>query len=199
MRGRQISRFGSRFQLSSRLGFEVAALFAVSISAISFLLFPPHVAAVSCIFGWTMLAIAVSDAQRFIVPDILSLPCIPAGLIATRVLAEPPVRDALVLDHAGAAVLGATALYGLKQLYLILRKREGLGLGDVKLAAVAGSWTGFQGLSNVLLLACILAIAYVVLSNLRNLRAVDGTFAVPFGVFLGPSIWLVWCAGTLSS
>lgn len=146
-----------------------------------------------------MLAIAVSDAQRFIVPDILSLPCIPAGLIATRVLAEPPVRDALVLDHAGAAVLGATALYGLKQLYLILRKREGLGLGDVKLAAVAGSWTGFQGLSNVLLLACILAIAYVVLSNLRNLRAVEGTFAVPFGVFLGPSIWLVWCAGTLSS
>jgi leader peptidase (prepilin peptidase)/N-methyltransferase len=174
------------------------ACLAGSVAAASLLLFEPATALVSCMLGWTMLAIAVSDAERFIVPDVLSLPAIPAGLIATRFLAEPEAAGGLLLEHCIAAVAGGAALYAVKRLYLAWRQREGLGLGDVKLAAVAGAWTGLQGLTYVLLLACLVAIAYVVLSNLRNLRAIEATAAVPFGVFLGPSIWLVWCVNTLA-
>jgi leader peptidase (prepilin peptidase)/N-methyltransferase len=176
----------------------VLASIAGAIAAISLMLFEPRLAAVSCLLGWTMLAIAASDAERFIVPDVLSLPSIPAGLVVTHFVMDANAASALVLEHCIAAAVGVAALYAVKQLYLFWRGREGLGLGDVKLAAVAGAWTGLQGLSRALLLACVLAIAYVVLGNLRNLRSVEGNTAVPLGVFLGPSIWLVWCVGMLA-
>jgi leader peptidase (prepilin peptidase)/N-methyltransferase len=179
--------------MTSRRAWAVIGLLAAAVAATSLFLLEPASALVSCLLGWTMLAIAVSDAERFIVPDVLSLPSIPAGLIATGLLADPETAYALVLEHSIAAAAGAAALYGIKQLYSFWRGREGLGLGDVKLAAVAGAWTGLQGLTYVLLLACLVAIAYVVLANLRSLRSIEGTAAVPFGVFLGPSIWLVWC------
>jgi leader peptidase (prepilin peptidase)/N-methyltransferase len=177
----------------------VIALIGGGVLAISLLLFEPKYASVSCLLGWTMLAIAASDAERFVVPDVLSLPAIPAGLIATRFLADAGSANAELLEHSLAAIVGATALLAVKQLYLLWRSREGLGLGDVKLAAVAGAWTGLQGLSYVLLAACLLAFAYVLIVNRRNLNAIEATSAVPFGVFLGPSIWLVWCISALTS
>lgn len=184
--------------MTSRRASAVIALLAGIIAAASLFLLQPAWAIVSCLLGWTMLAIAVSDAERFIVPDVLSLPSIPAGLVVTNFVGDADAASALVLEHCIAAAVGAAALYALKQLYLFWRGREGLGLGDVKLAAVAGAWTGLQGLGHVLLLACLLAIAYVVLGNLRNLRSLAGSTAVAFGVFLAPSIWLVWCLGTLA-
>ncbi len=198
MSGVAIDKHGQNVSLSSRPSLVTIVCLAGGIGIVSLLLFAPLVAAISCLLGWTMLAIAISDAERLIVPDVLSLPSVPAGLIVTRALAEPQVRDTLVLEHLGAAVFGAVILYAIRHLYYFHRRREGLGLGDVKLAAVAGAWTGFQGLSHVLLLACVLAIICVVLANLRNLRGIEGASVVPFGVFLGPSIWFVWCANALS-
>jgi leader peptidase (prepilin peptidase)/N-methyltransferase len=160
----------------------------------SWIALDPMAALVSCLLGWTMLAIAVTDAERFIVPDILSLPAIPAGLIAIRVLAGSELDDGLVFAHIGAAVAGAASLYAIRQLYFYWRGREGLGLGDVKLAAAAGAWTGLSGLGHVLLLACVLAISYVFICHARNLRNINGSAAVPLGLFLAPSIWLVWFA-----
>jgi leader peptidase (prepilin peptidase)/N-methyltransferase len=170
-------------------------ILAAAIGGVSWTVFDGALAAVSCLLGWAMLAIAVSDFQRFIVPDILSLPAIPAGLIASGWLAAGEPGPSIVLEHLGAAVIGAASLYGVRELYRRARGREGLGLGDVKLAAVAGSWTGFQGLSPTLLLACVLAIAYVAARQSLRPHEVSGATAIPFGTFLAPSIWVIWCAG----
>jgi leader peptidase (prepilin peptidase)/N-methyltransferase len=75
---------------------------AVVIAAVSFLVFSPLLALLSCALGWTMLAIAVADARWFIVPDVLSLPAIPAGLLAAPLLDEARAPSALMLEHAGA-------------------------------------------------------------------------------------------------
>jgi leader peptidase (prepilin peptidase)/N-methyltransferase len=174
----------------------VAGLAAL-IAAVSFLVFTPLLALVSCLLGWTMLAIAATDARRFIVPDVLSLPAIPAGLLVAPLLDEMRAPSVVVLEHVAAAVLGAAALYAIRHLYFVLRQREGLGLGDVKLAAVAGAWTGLAGLGHVLLVACALAISTVLLSHVGRFRALRGSTAVAFGVFLAPSIWLVWCLAAL--
>ena len=170
---------------------------AAAIAATSFLIFDWPVALLSCLLGWTMLAIAVADAQRFIVPDILSLPAIPAGLVVTWLLDDGYAGHSLVLEHLGAAALGGALLYAIKELYFRWREREGLGLGDVKLAAAAGAWTGLAGLGHVLLLASLLAIGYVLARNARELRSLSATTAIAFGVFLAPAIWFVWCANTL--
>lgn len=174
----------------------VVASLAAAIAAVSWGLFEPGVAVVSCLLGWTMLAIAVADARRLIIPDNLSLPSIPAGLLVTYVLAGDQSYDSAMLAHLAAAAAGAASLYAIRQLYFVWRAREGLGLGDVKLAAAAGAWTGPQGLGHVLLLACVLAIASVLIVHVRKAETIRAATAVPFGVFLGPSIWLIWCAST---
>jgi leader peptidase (prepilin peptidase)/N-methyltransferase len=174
----------------------LAALAGV-IAAVSFVVLPPLPAAVSTLLGWTMLAIAAIDAQRFIIPDVLSLPAIPAGLLASPLIDEGRAASSVVLEHVGAAIVGAVVLYAIRELYYVLRRREGLGLGDVKLAGVAGAWSGFVGLAHTLLLACVLAIVAVLLMHVRDGRALRGSTAIAFGVFLAPSIWLVWCLAAL--
>ena len=64
---------------------------ALAIVAFSIAVFPLKLALVSCLLGWTMLAIAVVDARRFIIPDVMSLPAIPVGLLASGRLLEPSV------------------------------------------------------------------------------------------------------------
>ena len=97
-----------------------------------------------------------------------------------------------ILMHLGAAAAGAAIFYAIRQIYFALRKHHGLGLGDVKLAAVAGAWTGFEGLSIVLLLACVAAISWTLASQAVLRQRVDATTAIPFGAFLAPAIWLAW-------
>jgi leader peptidase (prepilin peptidase)/N-methyltransferase len=138
-----------------------------------------------------MLAISVSDAERYLIPDALSLPSIPTGILLTRFLADHNA-DQLTLEHVGAAIFGAALLYGVRILYFAFRHREGLGLGDVKLGAAAGAWTGMQGTTHVLLFACLSAISYVGLLKLWR-KPITATTAVPLGVFLAPAIWVIWC------
>jgi leader peptidase (prepilin peptidase)/N-methyltransferase len=171
---------------------------ALSVAIASFQLLEAEYAVVSCLLGWTMLTIAISDATRYIVPDVLSLPSIPIGLLATHLLDGSDRSPPLVLEHLGAALLGTALLYGLRAAYFYYRNREGLGCGDVKLAAVAGAWTGIPGVSNVLLLACMAAITWVVLISLWQRRALTKETALPFGVFLAPATWVIWCSAAIS-
>lgn len=173
-----------------RIALALAALAALP----SFLLLEPAAAAISSGFGLAMGAIAYSDARRFIVPDRLSLPAIPAGLLANGWLAAGAPSDAVMLNHLAAALTGALCLFAVREAYAALRGREGLGLGDVKLAAVAGAWTGFAGLPLVLLLACLGAIAAVLVACMRSKASLAATTAVPLGATLAPAIWLVWLA-----
>lgn len=172
--------------------FAIAAA-ALSIVVISFWLLEPVRAAASCLLGWTMLAIAVSDARRFIIPDVLSLPSIPIGLLVTHFLDNPERYPPLALEHLGAAALGAALLYGVRAGYFYYRGRQGLGLGDVKLGGVAGAWCGLQGMTDILLLACVAAMVCVGVISIWGQRKLSGETALPFGVFLAPAIWAVWC------
>jgi len=182
--------------LGRRIWLAIAGL-ASLITIVSFLVLPPVLAIFSCALGWTMLAIAVADARWFIVPDVLSLPAIPVGLLAAPLLDPTRAPSSIMLEHTGAALLGGAALYAVRYSYRALRGREGLGLGDVKLAAAAGAWTGAGGLALVLLTACLLAFAGVFAAHLRQRSIPQGDTVVAFGMFLAPSIWLVWCLSAL--
>jgi leader peptidase (prepilin peptidase)/N-methyltransferase len=69
-------------------------------------------------------------------------------------------------------------------LYQKIRDREGLGLGDVKLIAMVGSFLGFGGGLYVLLLGSvagsIIGYSYIKLSGKD-----PSTYELPFGTFLG--------------
>jgi leader peptidase (prepilin peptidase) / N-methyltransferase len=178
-------------------GASIVVPAALAIVPFSFAVFPLKLALVSCLLGWTMLAIAVVDARRFIIPDVLSLPAIPAGLLASGRLLEPSVAEIVRIDHVLGMLAGGLGLWLVRAAYFRMRQREGLGLGDVKLAAVAGAWIGWQSLSDVILLAAALALSLVIALSLVRGKELSAAARVPFGCFLAPSIWLVWALGAL--
>jgi leader peptidase (prepilin peptidase)/N-methyltransferase len=167
-------------------------LAGLGVAIFSFAALPANVAVASCALGWAMLAIAVVDARRFIIPDVLSLPAIPAGLLVSGRLLDPAASELVRLDHVIGMLAGGVGLWLVRAVYYRVRGREGLGLGDVKLAAVAGAWIGWQSLSDVILLAAALALSLVIGLALVRGRELSAAARIPFGCFLAPSIWLVW-------
>jgi Type IV leader peptidase family len=90
-----------------------------------------------------MAAIAAIDARHFIIPDQLNA----AALILALVHAGVEHNEIDLGGMARALMRAATLsllFLGLRITYRRLRNRDGLGLGDVKLAGVAGAWLGWQ-------------------------------------------------------
>ena len=138
--------------------------------------------------GWTLLALAWIDARHMRLPDMLTLPLIPAGLLATW-LRRP---DALA-DHAVAAIVGYAAFRLVALAYRALRGRDGLGQGDAKLLAAAGAWLGLAALGPVVFAGALACLAYVLVKRLAGAEIGMAT-AVPFGPGLCLAIWALWLA-----
>lgn len=142
-----------------------------------------------CALGWTLLALAWIDRDSMTLPDVLTLPLIGAGLLATFSL-EP---EALT-DHAVAAAVGYTALQGLAIAYRRLRGRDGLGAGDAKLLAALGAWVGLEDLPGVVLGAALAGLAAALLLSLGG-RKMNAATAIPFGPCLALAGWVVRLRG----
>jgi leader peptidase (prepilin peptidase)/N-methyltransferase len=95
------------------------------------------------------------------------------------------------------AIAVTVPLLALMAGYRRWRGRDGLGLGDVKLAAVAGAWLGPVTIFAVIELAALSALgAYAVNAYLRK-RPLRASAFLPFGLFLAPAIWIGWLVETL--
>ncbi|MFG1481228.1 A24 family peptidase, partial [Xanthobacter sp. V4C-4] len=101
-----------------------------------------------------LAAIAVIDARRFLIPDGLNAAALGLGL--AHGVAVAGLDGGLAAGLRGA-VLGLVFL-GLRRGYRALRGREGLGLGDVKLAGVAGAWLGVSAIPVAIELAALAAL-----------------------------------------
>lgn len=145
----------------------------------------------SCALGWTLLTLAAIDARWQILPDALTLTLIPAGIGAFWL-----IDRSNVVEHAMAAMAGFVVFAAIGWTYRRLRGRDGLGLGDAKLLAAAGAWTGFAGLPGVVLWACGTALA-VVLMGVPFGATVTSDRRIAFGPYLCLGIWLVWLYGPL--
>jgi leader peptidase (prepilin peptidase)/N-methyltransferase len=146
--------------------------------------------------GLLMLAIAVTDNSRYIIPNELTAAAFMLGLFRAGAAGPDP-------DWTGMlwAALRATAivvpLLALMLGYRRWRGRDGLGLGDIKLAAVAGAWLGWVTIFAVIELATLSALgAYVVNATIRK-RPLKATEFLPFGLFLAPAIWIGWLVEAL--
>jgi leader peptidase (prepilin peptidase) / N-methyltransferase len=143
-----------------------------------------------------MLAIAVSDARHFLVPNVLTAPAFLLGLAFEIMFGVEPFGAAITVCLL-RALAAALPLLALMMLYQWLRGRPGLGMGDVKLAAVAGAWLDWFTVAMVIEAAALAAlITYAVWRYLLR-RPVTATTRLPFGLFFAPAIWLGWVAETL--
>jgi len=142
-----------------------------------------------------MLAIALIDGRRYIIPNELTGAA--ALLALLHAGAVGPEADLQGLLQALAWTAGRGAATALPLLALMIgyrrwRGRDGLGLGDIKLAAVAGLWLNFVTIFVAIELATLSALgAYFVGGYLRK-RPPKATAFLPFGLFLAPAIWIGW-------
>lgn len=138
-----------------------------------------------------MLAIAARDARHYLIPNELTGIAFALGL-ARAGLAGPDAGASAALWAGFRAGAVAVPLLALMLLYRRWRGRDGLGLGDVKLAAVCGAWLALSTVVAVVELAALAGIgAYVANATLRK-QKLRGTAFLPFGSFLAPAIWLGW-------
>lgn len=145
-----------------------------------------------------MLAIAVYDARHYLIPNELTGAAFALALLRAAAFVPDIGIKALLWPLARAAAV-ALPLLLLMALYRRWRGRDGLGLGDVKLAAVCGAWLDLATVVAVIELAALLAIAvYAVNAALRR-RPLRATAYLPFGLFLAPAIWVGWLGETWSA
>ncbi|MDX1402512.1 MAG: A24 family peptidase, partial [Kiloniellales bacterium] len=128
--------------------YPLMELASLCVALVTVVILPLDVVPWGVLFGWTLLLLAVIDYRTKLLPDVLTLPLILAGLLFAYYF-----RPDAFADHLWGAVLGFLVLAGVAHLYRVVRKAEGLGLGDAKLFAAAGAWLSWAALPSVLLLA----------------------------------------------
>ena len=148
--------------------------------------------------GWlvvSIVALVPIDYRYGILPDRITLTGILAGLAFSLVAAQPGLVRALLGAAAGAAVpLVIRAVYMLKEKggggaqdgqpeEHEEERREGMGLGDVKMLAMVGAFLGAPGVLLTIMLGSLLG-TFIVVPLLMSGK-LTMKHPVPFGPFLG--------------
>ena len=146
-------------------------------------------------------AIAAVDLRRYVIPDeftwgglAFGLVFILAGVLLALVQAAA-LEDEPLAAIAVAAVRGlllAGLFFLLRTIYARVRGREGIGLGDVKLAGMAGAWLDLDVIPFAIAIAALAALAVIATRQRVLGRPLRAASRVPFGAFFAPAIWLAW-------
>jgi leader peptidase (prepilin peptidase)/N-methyltransferase len=144
-----------------------------------------------------LLGLLFTDLETFLLPDAMTLPGIAVGLIFSALAPQDRLQH-LLMSLAGAA-LGGGILLIISGVYYLLRKRHGLGMGDVKLLAMIGAFLGPATVLLVLFLGTIAtAVASVLWLIVQRVRKTPmGRWAehpMPYGTFLAAAgiVALFW-------
>lgn len=154
------------------------------------------------ILYWLLVALAALDAEHLWLPDWLTLPGIALGIVYTLVLvylrASSSASDAIepasvrvlhaALGRAISILFAAGLILLIRGIYWLIRRREGIGLGDAKLMALLAAWLGFSYAILAFGLGVVLgALAALVLLALPSARKSKGRWSairLPLGTFL---------------
>ena len=124
-------------------------------------------------------SLALTDFRRGIIPDALNLAV--AGLGLAKAVVDGGATAGL--EAIAEAIVVAAAFWLFRRLYFVLRKIQGLGLGDVKFLAAATPWVGIAGIPTLLLVAALSALLAIGGAQLAGQRLSRQT-SLPFGPFL---------------
>ena len=128
-------------------------------------------------FTTALIVITVIDLYHQIIPDVISLPGIGAGLLVS--LVHPQIT---FFNSLFGVLLGGGSLFLVATVYQWLFKREGMGGGDVKLLAMIGAFLGWKAVILTILLSSLIGSVTGVV--LMLIKGKDFKYAIPFGPFL---------------
>jgi len=159
------------------------------------------------LFYWLLAALAVLDAENLWLPNWLTLPGTCVGLLLSVFSFVVAVKlDSITQSRpytfnyltgeqwqvAGSRLLGIIAAAGLVLLircvYWLIRRREGIGLGDAKLMALLAAWLGLPGALLAfglgVVLGALIAIVLLAMSTKDKDKRGWAHKKLPLGTFL---------------
>ncbi len=155
-------------------------------------------AAKFCILVAMLIALMFTDLEERILPDEFTLGGLLIGLAFSPFLRVPGfvahaafglmgfhlnARVLSVAESVAGAILPAGTLWLGGWLFERFRHKEGLGLGDVKMMAMVGSFLGVEGALLTLILGAM-AGSIVGLIYIKVTKQDMGSYQLPFGTFL---------------
>jgi len=135
-----------------------------------------------CAMGFCAALITLSwiDARTRLLPDVITLPLLWAGLLINL----NDVFTSLPMAVLGAAV-GYLSLWVLFHFFRFLTGQEGMGYGDFKLVAAMGAWFGLAALPFLVLVSSFAGVLGALV--MYRSRHVDKGITLPFGPYLALS------------
>jgi leader peptidase (prepilin peptidase)/N-methyltransferase len=150
---------------------------------------------------WLLVGLATLDSENLWLPDFLTLPGIAAGLLLTTArellddhLDRAPRPWHALMSGVVAALAAAALILLVRWIYWLIRRQEGIGLGDAKLMAMLAAWLGLPGALLAffigVILGALVALTVVISSNVRH----AGGVKLPLGTFLciGGIVSVLW-------
>jgi len=136
------------------------------------------------ILSSVLIVIFFIDLDFQIIPDVITLPCIVVGLAVSFLPGEIGIVKSLL-----GLLVGGGALYLIALLGDWLFKKESMGGGDIKMAAMLGAFVGWQKVILIFMSAAVIGLVVSVVlmlfsSQLRQKRI------IPFGPFLAMAAML---------
>jgi leader peptidase (prepilin peptidase)/N-methyltransferase len=134
-----------------------------------------------------LVVVSFIDLDHQIIPNTITLPGIPLGLIAGLLVREPPLLDRLIGALAGAGFLYLMLFYG-----GVVFGQEAMGEGDLNLIALVGAFLGWKAVVVTILVACFVGSAVGL--ALIAFKRLGRRQHIPFGPFLslGAVVGLFW-------
>jgi leader peptidase (prepilin peptidase)/N-methyltransferase len=139
------------------------------------------------LWGFLLIALMWIDLDHQLLPDVLTLPGTLIGVAASLMIPNG------AWNAIGGMALGAGVLWAMAWGYWAVRKVEGMGGGDIKLAAMFGAVLGWQFTLLTLFLAAFAGTVWGGVLMLR--RRGDGMTALPFGTLLAPAAMIAFLWG----
>jgi len=140
------------------------------------------------IMTWALIVLFFIDLRTQLLPDTITLTLLWLGLLFSLfyVFVEP-------YQAIFGAILGYVILWIAAWLYKIIRKKEGMGHGDLKMLAMLGAWFGAQMVLNILIMSVVLALLASLF--LMSLKKITTDKPIPFGPFIALSGWVSMMTG----
>ncbi len=141
----------------------------------------------TCLFASAMIVLGFIDFYHMIIPDEITMPGLVLALVYSFFREDVDISQALIGAVSGAGFL--LLVYGA---YLLLRKKEGLGMGDVTMMLLIGAYLGLpQAFFTLILASFVGALVGVIVIFFRKK---DFQYSLPFGTFLAPAAFfsLLW-------
>jgi len=153
------------------------------------------------IFLFSLIVVTFIDLEHRIIPNVITLPGIIVGLIYNALntnwvtlqmdlsyfqfTLSDFLRISDEVDIIGSIlgiILGGGILYFIGFIYEAIKKREGMGMGDVKLLAMIGAFIGWKGVIFVAFLSSLFGVLVGI--PIIFFKRGDLKYAIPYGPFL---------------